>query len=282
MPVNMKIDWSEARADYEAGMSQAAVARKYEVSVSSVRNHKKSEGWIAPADDDVTTENASFTESVIEAFGDDVIDVSDDPSIRIAQLEAELAASKAQLAEASDDIKVTLYDTVAGVIDYFGADRIAKIARTKLNAERKAQGFPPVELALDNYEVQEKVQELAEELLSRRTKFAGENNLRTVKMAYPDQRMPQGYRLVAIPVEPTFNDEVARPGRALSLQRAKGFKLAVPVICHRGPCWLPAAQANGKLTFEGYCSEAHMNDDPFLHAKKVGGVTVRRQVKLGA
>lgn len=270
-----KEQWLDARLDWEAGLSLDKVAQKYGVSVTTVRSHKDKEGWArlpeVPVVPVVPTVPAEALEPIVAE------------SDAIASLEAEVVRLRAEAAEAKaaadalrTDIKLSLPTTKQGVIDYFGRPYMEKIALTRYNRERRSQGFNPVELLSGDPVLEAEVQRTAEQFLNRQTSWAGESNLRTLKMARPDPNNPTGYRVVGIPVEPTINQpQSGAEGQAQAIRRytSKGWKLITPQLCQRGPCHAVAATEDGKLKYQGYCSAEHMAGDPFINQKAMAGMT---------
>lgn len=279
MPALTKEQWHEVRTDWEDGLSLDKVARKYGVSVTSVRAHKEKEGWVRKGDP-IAAPDAPDT--VPAAIFPEVQAAEEDNAL-IAELRAKLAEAEereqtlaAQVGQLAKDIKMTLPSTVEELIDYMGREHIEFIALNRFNRERRNQGFNPVELQSGEPLLEREVLKTAAQFLKRQKSWSGESNLRTVKMARPNPESPTGYDIRAIPWEPTINQPVSGPeGARFALNRylLKGFKIISPQLCHRGPCYAKAAIENGKLLYDGYCSPEHRADDPFLNSAARKGVT---------
>lgn len=263
-----KEQWNDARSDWENGLSLDKTAKKYGVSVTTVRNHKEKEGWVRKGEtpdsvDDPVAVPAEVFPEVAEAT-------------EVEQLRAELAKLQAERDTLARDVALSLPTTVEGVIQFYTRQHLEFVALNRYNRQRRNQGFNPVELLSGDPVLERETLKLAEQLLTRQKSWAGESNLRTYKMAKKNPSSPSGWTITAIPFEPTINNAAAGPaGQAEAINRyvRKGFRLIVPQLCQRGPCYAPAAIEKGKLLFQGYCSQAHMDGDPFINANRVRGVT---------
>ena len=270
-----KEQWQDARKDWEDGLSLDRVSKKYGVSVTTVRGHKEKEGWVRngePVDppDTPDTVPAAILPQVHESVA------LEEALAELAALKAERDTLAAQVGQLARDVKLDLPTTPEGVVEFFGREHIEFIALNRFNRERKSRGFNPVELTAGEPALENAIRKTAEEFLKRQKKWGGESALRTIKMAKADPETPTGWRVVAIPWEPTINQPVSGPeGAKAAIDRylRKGFKVISPQLCHRGPCYVPAAIENGRLKYHGYCSAEHEAGDPFLNAKTAKGVT---------
>jgi hypothetical protein len=276
MPVTTNYNWAKIRADWEDGATTASLARGPGTpSEQTIRNHKKAEGWSRG-------EPLADSERIVKEYKDETVEVPTGAEDRIAELEAQLQAQKDETAAMGDDYKVGSYSTPEEVIAFYGHDRFADIALEKMNQERSARGFIAVEMDPDDPKLAARIKALAEEMVSRLDKFAGESDLRTVKLALPDARMPSGFRLFACPVEPTINDEKQRPGRGLRIYTERGWKVAMPYRCQRQSCWrLASIGPDGRHANSGFCGPAHEGQDPHVQAarRQVTGVTGTGQMR---
>ena len=274
-----KINWADAQAAWEGGASKNMVAKTFGVSVTAISAHQNKEGWKRIDAESVGTPAT--------------VDLSDHPQVMVHDLAAELDAAQAEIAKLRTQVQATvkeayvpIMDTAADVVDFYGAERLEKMAARVINRERKTDGFPPHDFSEEvspkvRRQLESRRDEIVQLVLDRKTMWAGTNNLRTVKMAYPDKTQPGGFRLVAIPVEQNFNNEKANPGANLRHYQRKGFLLAVPTRCMRAQCWAKAAaDGGGRLLFGGYCSVEHQADDPLTNARRVGGVTSTETVRM--
>ena len=258
--------WEQIRAEWEHGAAKAALARKYELTVSAIDYHQKKDGWVR--DVDVVDEIAGVDHS-----GDVV--VAETPAAeaaKIAELEAKLAEAEAKAAAFDPTAPVEVPSTPEGWVEYLGEDKINELVEASLaseNVTRYRKGLPPLDIHTNPELKKQKIKELLAKREAAKSKhMAPQYFVRTVKV------VKKNGTLVQIPVEVQINNEAGQPGAALWKSRDKGDKLASPYLCQAYNCWLPAAvDANGKLAYAGYCSAEHMALDPYVGKKPIAGVT---------
>ena len=273
MPALTKEQWIEARRDWEGGLSQSKLAQKYGVSVPTITDHKNKDGWVRMGEP--ATVPAEVFPEVQEAT-------------QMAELQAELERLRAErdnLEVERDslkrDVRLELPRDVEGVIRFFTREHIESIALDRFNKVRRDKGFNPLELLSGDKTLEAEVQKVAAQILKRQTSWAGESNLRTLKMAKVNPEAPTGYSITAIPMEPTINNFTVNPREAIARYERKGYKLIHPQLCQRGPCYAPCPYEGGRLKFQGYCSEEHMMADPFINAKQRGVSTTAVSMTSG-
>src|SRR3990167_6206868 len=263
--------WIEVRADWEAGLSLDKCAAKHGVSVTTLRKHKDNEGWAR-----VGTEIPDVVAA--EALPEVMAATSDTETVTrllaaLAAREAELAALQSERDALAKDVKLDLPTTTDEVIAFYTRPYLEQVALDKFNKARRSRGFNPVELQSGDPVLEKEVQKIAQTFLERRTKWAGEPTIRTMKMAKPNPDSPTGWSIKAIPMENRINNFVAAREEAIARYTRKGFKLIVPQLCYRGSCNAVAAVKNGRLKFQGFCSEQHMMLDDTVNANLKKGVT---------
>ena len=256
-----------ARDLYEnKGYSQRRVADATGVSIGTIRNWSKKDGWVKGVEDDAVTVAESFApEQVVELPPGSPAALSVAADDRVAELQRRLEEAQQRIddmAESASTFKtIDLYDTPEQVEDFFGADRINDMVVSEfgqMNLARAKRGLPyvdPEKVAPETY--RQVKQRILQEFVDRRTKWVDPNfSLRSVKMWNPAGFMAQ------IPIEDHFNNEKGVRGNAVMHYRNKGFKLISPYLCQCHNCYAPAAQENGALTKGGYCSDKHWRIDP--------------------
>lgn len=258
------------------GWSLRDIAREIGFSINGVTNWKKAEGWTRQEVEATVSTDHGDVQVVTEAtvpFEAVVPAEEAAESETIAALQAKVAQLEQEKAELSDSVEIELPRTTEEWLAWFGQEHVEEVARTNLNRERRNRGFNPIEYESGDPVLVKEVEKTLQTFVNRQKSAAGESNLRTLKMAKRDPNNPSGWRIVAIPMEPTVNNFAAAPEEAFRRYLRKGFRLIEPAICQRGPCSAKAAVELGRTKYQGYCSEAHMNDDPFINANKVKGVT---------
>ena len=270
--------WALGKRLYSEGESLAGIARALDVSVTAVRNHKDKDGWerapLATAD---VVEQAFKPEQTHE--------VTQSEAERLAALQAELAAAKAEAAELAAQVdsqkstyEVKIYENPEQVEAYLGTDRIddlVELAFGRINTERTRQGLdriPAKDIDPKRYEITRA--EILQDFVDRRTKWINpESAIRCVKLYNPHTKT-----IWQCPVEDQFNNEKGNKGSALRRYKDKGHKLVTPYMCQRYDCWNYADQEGGKFRFEGYCSGAHLATDPYISAERKAGITTSAMV----
>lgn len=262
------------------GLPFRAISEKLGFSMTTVQRWRKVDGWnrgepetitIPTPVGDVEIETADTV--AVEAV---VTEAELSDAERIADLQATVARLEAEKSELRQDVDLVLPDTPEEWIEWMGREHIEFISMVNINRERKGQGFNPVEFKSGDAVLEREVMKTAQTLADRKNRWAGESNMRCLKMAKKDPSSPTGWRIAAIPMEPTINNFNAGPdGAAGAIQRyvRKGFRLITPALCQREPCNALAAVFGGSMQYQGYCTEAHMNDDPFINSDKIKGVT---------
>jgi len=265
--------WTLGKRLYAEGESLAGISRALDVSVTAVRNHKDKDGW--------ERDPLATAEVVKQAFKpEQTHEVTESEAERLAALQAELAAAKAEAAELAAQVEsqkstydVKIYDNPEQVEEYLGTDLIddrVDLAFGKINLERAKQGLgriDPKTVAPEQYAA--KRAEILQDFVDRRTKWVNpENVIRCVKLYNPHTGT-----IWQCPVEDQFNNEKGNKGSALRKYKDKGHKLVTPYLCQRHECWNYAAQEDGKFRFEGYCSAAHLATDPYISAERKAGIT---------
>ena len=279
MPRLPKERWAQAQEKWEKeGWSQKRIAEWLGVALTTVENHKKKEEWTRGDPTDAEKIKDSFAEEQqisVEEAG--VADRTDADS-RLAELEARLAeveAEKADLAEKAQGTKsLEVWSSADEVIDHFGADHLREVAETRINAQRKAQGFLAIDFGSGEHEdrITAEVRKVAQEIFERKEKVRNARHQKNVKLWFNGNIIPY-------PVEPHVNNESKQPGNGLNRMRAKGARLITPYLCQYGDCYAVAAvdEATGQFTHEGYCGEAHQATDPYSSARRKQGVTTSMQ-----
>lgn len=273
--------WAEAQEWYEKeGASLNAVAKRLGVAVSTVRAHRDRDEWGPKgirADSVAETVQAGFAPEQVHRLSED-----EAMRLEVERLRSELAEETAKREEAEaqfekvrPDFPFKVYRSEAEVREFFG-DKLWDIAARNQNRERKQDGFAPIEFEQHDPRLKPAVDALVKELLSRTSKFAGQRNLRVVKMY-----RPWDGHLVEVGVEPQMSNEAGQPGTAIWKHRDKGMKLVSPYLCQLADCWAEASvDSAGRLLLDGYCSTAHRARDPFLKGRAVEGVS-RAQTQPG-
>jgi hypothetical protein len=222
----------------------------------------------------------SVVDAVVRGFEGATADVSADVEFQeqldrmaaeLAAKDAENAALRAQVTDLKPTFDVELYNTPADVERIYGKEKMDEIVEMRLgeiNKVRLRSGLLPYDFRTEPDILARTRKEIIADLLSRRTKFSEENpTIRVVKMVLNGT-------LRQVPFEQQINNEAGQQGAAIWRMRDKGAKLAMPYLCMRNNCWLPAlTDDNGSLTLDGYCSPAHRATDPYLKGKQLAGVT---------
>jgi hypothetical protein len=190
---------------------------------------------------------------------------------RIAALEAELAAAKAEAARYRPfvDVSNRMFSTVQDVRDYYGERKIRDIAGDELaniNKTRLRQGLDRI--TYSDAEWEQAIDEKAQEILGDRTRWVKTDGgaRRTLKMVRPDGSLTQ------IPVEDQINNQAGSLNDGVGRYKDKGFKLATvdgAILCAMEDCWEPSAVENGQPVYAGYCSAQHRG---MVEPRKVGQV----------
>ena len=268
-----KIDWTKARADWEAGLSCAKVAKLYGVSTGAVEGHRKKEAWVR--------QEPAGPEAVVAGFAPEQT-VRKDEALseaqrRIIELEARLSEAEREADRHRPTVNLPIYKTVAEVRRWVGEAKLADIAGLKLaqmNKDRMKYGLAPISYKDDPAAYEQEIDGILQELLDRRTRWVDPSSrLRTVKMAR--RRKDGSWFVFEVGVEQQLHNEAGQPGAAIWKQRDKGSKLMMPYLCQMHNCWSDAAVgADGKFLFAGYCSGEHMAFDPYLGREAQPGIAM--------
>ena len=269
--------WALGKRLYAEGESLAGISRQLGCSVTAVRNHRDKDGWVRDA---VVT-----ADDVAAVFKpEQTIEVPATPESaadnRVAELERALAEERAekdvlagQVEDQKETREVKIYENPEQVEEYYGAARIDDMVALEFgqtNLERAKQGLAPIkpeDIAPEAYAA--KRAEILQDFVDRRTKWVNpESVVRVVKLWNPHTKS-----IWQCPVESQFNNEAGVAGSAVRKYKDRGHKLVVPYGCQRFNCWADAAQADGKMTYEGYCSPAHLATDPYISAERKQGIT---------
>lgn len=273
MPRLSDAQWRNARKMWEEdGESLSSIAKKYGISVTTVQNHKRDDGW---SRDDQPAPETPVEELVAGFKTEQTAPIHTNEQVllaqRVAQLEAELAEAKEQVEQYRPTADVTMYTTPEEVEQVFGKaklDDLAAMAVKDINVERIRQGLRPFDAESDPALIKPYRDRLIKEFLDRRTKWISPRaRQRVVKMVHPNGHVVQ------IPVEQQLENEAGQAGTSLWKKRDKGFKLASPYICQLRDCWVVAKQEGGKFIHNGYCSPDHAQLDPYLSGTPIDNVT---------
>lgn len=272
MPKHSEATKLGAQTMWESGLGLKSVANAVGVTASTIARWRDDGNW--------TRTTGNVDDPIVEIFGDQTAPIpvaTIAGSGRMGELEQRLADAERRAREAEEEAdrlrptkKVALYSTPDEVADVLGEDKMAELVELRLgqiNVERLKRGALPIEFDPDSRMYQSERANIIAELLERRSRWANQNSLRTIKLVHP-----KGH-LIAYPLEEQFNNEKAAPGRSVQFLRDKGFKLAVPYLCQRGNCWKVAPVENGQFVYSGYCTPEHRAGDPYLNAKKIEGVS---------
>lgn len=132
-----KIDWDAIRAEYEAGASQASLAKKHGVSRGAIQKHIAAEGWTQDLEPAIQRKVAEKVAGVVAGC---------DPKKKAQALDAE-ATRRADVVQRHRDEweeHKHIVDAAIGTKDFESA-KLAKITAETLKirqeAERKAWGI---------------------------------------------------------------------------------------------------------------------------------------------
>lgn len=131
------IDWDTIRAEYEAGGSQAEVARRHGVSRGAIQKHIAAEGWTQDVEPAIQRKVAEKVAGVVAAC---------DPKKKADAIDAEASRRADVVGRHRDewDEHKSLVDTAIGTKDFETA-KLAKITAETLKirqeGERKAWGL---------------------------------------------------------------------------------------------------------------------------------------------
>lgn len=163
------IDWDTIRAEYEAGASQASLAKRHGVSRGAIQKHIAADGWTQDLEPAIQRKVAEKVAGVVAGSS---------PQKQAAAIDAEAMRRADVTTRHRDewDEHKTLMDTAIGTKD-FEAAKLAKITAETLKirqeGERKAWGLdiaaPPAvnQQTVNNYsrdELVKKVREAQEEV----------------------------------------------------------------------------------------------------------------------
>ena len=265
----------EAQARFEDGETQASLARRFGVSTRTIVYHRDRKGWV----------RGGTPEPDIDTLGDPADFIPEDPDIveedvrdaEITRLRAQLDQAEARIHEAETSargiIERPVYHDADEVINLLGATTLRETAMQQLAREsmkRRREGMPGWDISTESAAVEQRLREIAEQLVQERTKWVREQHqVRVVKMVTPEGN------IVQVPVEEQINNEAGQQGTAIHKAKDKGYKLHWPYLCQTNDCWLESAvDGQGNLSLDGYCSPAHRRGDPYLgNPKAVEGVT---------
>lgn len=279
--------WEEAREYWETTPGSANSKAKYLAAkfgghpntfTMKARQHE----WFSPDVDHIEA-----VETVREAAPEaapDWMNIEDKMAYesRIAELERELAESRATAEQLRPDVDITdrLFTTVDDVIRFYGVEStnewysmtdIALQEMAAMNKQRMRRGLPTLTNA-DMTPSDRDIQAEANKIIADRRREVPTTGVmnRAVKMVNPRKfcdhpahaqvvdRCYQHGNLVPIPLEPTTNNLRGSQYDATHRYLEKGFKLTRPLLCFAAPCYEPAVvDARGKLQYGGYCSEDH-------------------------
>lgn len=180
---------------------------------------------------------------------------------QLAQAERERDEAVERAKEWRPDVDVVIYDTAEEAYNFFGREKLAHIAETrlaKMNKERVKQGLPPLytgEPAEYRRLLEQEIVTICQEMVNRRNGIKKAKKIiaqRMLKMVKPDGNMVQ------VPVEEQINNGRGSLYDPIARYKEKGFKLPSPTRCNLRDCWDASAVVNGKYSYGGYCSYEHM------------------------
>ena len=263
--------WEQIRAEYESGAAGvAALARTYDVTETTVRTHRDNEGWVKPDGNDPIQDAVTA-----EGFDEEDVDVEwGEPADRVAELEAELAAARAELSQFKPvEVPMPVDDRTAAELLSERMNDMVEAAFIEQNRERAKNGLPAMTLAqYEEYDpgwVERTRQKIITETVADLTRHATSEGqeARTMRFVKPD-----GVTLVQIPLELGIGNFGLSPHAFFDKLKKKGFKEATPRKCLRSNCEMVPqkpfevpglAEAIGVGGWLGYCSDLHFRLDPY-------------------
>ena len=251
MPKLTTDQWAEIRRAYEAGVSQGSLAKQYGVSITAIRAHKASDGWLRVDTEEPVTVGHVDPEVVVSM--PEPVDETALLAARVAELESELAAFKPVHVEWPVDEKTAARMLATQL------DEMIEGELEQLNMERMKRGHPPMTVQAmaaaqpDWYERQKT--RIIRETVEALTKYASDTGpaTRTLAMIKPD-----GHTIVKVPLSAGIGNYGLSPDAYMARLKKKGYKEVEPRACLRQDCW-----ALAKTEWSGYCGELHFSLDPF-------------------